>query len=190
MLLGKRKVNLMKPVKFERIKKQKILIKFISIFIVLYISIITIKYYLTDTENSYFDYMFSIDNFTLISFLVFISFILNLLISKRVEYDNEKVCLYSNSILFNKKVCIKHGEIVKITNRLGIISIRTIKNIIVLDNFMYDKQDLKNIMTLLEMKTSKAIINPKMESRELYAIIFFILLLMGLYLSISIVIYL
>lgn len=167
-------------IKFSKVNKSILLIRFFILYISIYVLIISLKYSFEDLELDYFSYLFSFKHYGLINIIVDIMFLLYLFENKTVEYDNEKICLRTSSPFFNKNTCIFYNEIIIMTYKFGIASIRTDKKIIMLDTFTFKSKDIKCLMSFLEIK-NKQLANPKMKKKELIGIVFFILILILFY---------
>jgi len=178
----------MKHVEFKTINKQRTFGIFFSIFVSIYFCIYTIRYFVEAIETNYTDYIFSLSNLTFVSVLVIIIFFLKLSVTKHIEYDNNKIRLSKHSFFSDKHITVNYQDIKKITNKLGIVSIRTKNKILIFDFFFYEKKDIKKLLEFLGSKTSSSIINPKANTKELLLGIFFLTLLFGLYAFIYLVI--
>jgi len=167
-------------VKFSKIKKSILIVRFLILYTLAYILIISTKYIFQDIEIDYFKYFFSFKHYGITNLIVDIMFLFYLFENKTVQYDNKKISLQS-SLIFDKNIIINYSDIVMLTYRLGVASIRTKKDIIVLDNFTFNKKDIKQLIHFLELE-SKHSFNSEINKKSIIVMILFLSILISLYL--------
>lgn len=167
---------------FSKIRTSKLFIRFLVLYISLYTIIISTKYLFQEAGTSYVAYLFSISHFGMTHIVLDVMLLVYLFEHKSIQYDDEKVCLETSSF-FTKKKCIYYKDITALTDRVGTVSVRDTKEIILLDTLSFEKDDINTLMAFLKDKSNLPV-NAKTTTKERMFIVFSIFLLSSLYLFI------
>ena len=161
-----------KVLDFTKVSMGKFMIKLMFITALLLVVINTFKYLLYGSDVTFFSFLTATNHMNIMTIVFFAgALIIETFTKRRVQCDQKEICFYK-SFLFEKSVCIAYSDITMITERMGVVSIRSNKDIILLDALLFEQKDKQALIAFIVNQVPDVRINPAMEKGDKAAAIF------------------